>query len=92
MSCLYLRYSAQLKREKCAARATAGRTAAVQFYREMAAQILKPYPEIFDFAEGLMQRFPKSLIWQKATARYSAQRGTATPTASPSLSVLSANH
>ena len=39
MSCLYLRYSAQLKRENCAVRATAGRPAAVQFYREMAAQI-----------------------------------------------------
>ena len=38
MSCLYLRYSAQLKRENCAVRATAGRPAAVQFYREMAAK------------------------------------------------------
>ena len=34
----------------------------------MSCQILKPYPEIFDFAEGLMQRFPKSLIWESDCA------------------------
>ena len=33
---------------------------------------MKPYPEIFDFAEGLMQGFPKSLIWLKATAKLQA--------------------
>ena len=53
------------------------------FTAKWAAQILKPYPEIFDFAEGLMQSFPKSLIWQKATARFGAQHGKAIPTATP---------
>ena len=49
---------------------------------------MKPYPEIFDFVEGLMQRFPRSLICLKATARFGAQRGKATPTPAASLSVF----
>ena len=53
------------------------------FTAKWAACILKPYPEIFDFAEGLMQSFPKSLIWQKATAGSGAQHGKAIPTATP---------
>ena len=83
MTCLYLRYSAQVKRENCAVRGTERSPAAVQFYRKMSCLYLEAYPEIFDFAEGLMQSFPKSLIWQKATARFGAQHGKAIPTATP---------
>ena len=35
MSCLYIRYSAQVKCENCAVRGTGGSPAAVQFYRKM---------------------------------------------------------